>query len=116
MKKTIILLACCSVFTVSNATVANSAERNNSEDVSKFTFNDYMNMTDEEITSIIKQQLDTNASWKVTSYVLEGNDDYDYTYSYKSAKSYVMVPDRESVNESIKKINEILITEQFTNC
>ena len=69
------------------------------------------NMTDEEITSIIKQQLDTNASWKVTSYVLEGNDDYDYTYSYKSAKSYVMVPDRESVNESIKKINEILITE-----
>ena len=54
MKKSIILLACCSVFTVSNATVANSAERNNSEDISKFTFNDYMNMTDEEISEYFK--------------------------------------------------------------
>lgn len=54
MKKSIIILACCSVFTVSNATVANSAERNNSEDVSKFTFNDYMNMTDEEISEYFK--------------------------------------------------------------
>ena len=54
MKKSIILLACCSVFTVSNATVANSAERNNSEDISKFTFNDYLNMTDEEISEYFK--------------------------------------------------------------
>ena len=69
------------------------------------------NMTDEEITSFIKHQLDTNTSWEVTSYIMNGKDDYDYTYSYKSGKLYVMVPDYESVNESTKQIKKILTIE-----
>lgn len=50
MKKSIILLTCCSVFSLCNVTVANSAENNNTENKSVVTFNDYMNMADEEFS------------------------------------------------------------------
>lgn len=65
------------------------------------------NMTEEEITTFIKKQLDSNADWKVSKYVLQGTDSYEYTYSYKSAKSYVMLPDSASVNEAISGIDEV---------
>lgn len=69
------------------------------------------NMDDSQITSFIKKQLDDNADWNISNYVLEGTDSSDYTYSYKSGKSYVMVPDDESVNTAISKINDVLNNE-----
>lgn len=69
------------------------------------------NMDDDQIKNFIKKQLDKNKKWDIDNYVLEGSDSFDYTYSYKSGKSYVMLPDEESVNSAIDKINKILNNE-----
>ncbi len=69
------------------------------------------NLDDSEITSFIKKQLDENSNWDISNYVLEGTDSSDYTYSYKSGKSYVMLPLEDSVNSAIDKINEVLNNE-----
>ena len=37
---------------------------------------------------------------------LNGTDSYDYTYSYKKQKLYVMEPNVESVDETKLKIKE----------
>ncbi|MGM9834562.1 MAG: LCP family protein [Bacilli bacterium] len=66
------------------------------------------NMTDEEITSMIKQELDLQKEWKISTYVLDGEDHYDYTYSYKSAKTYVMNPYKESVEKAKEEIKKVL--------
>jgi len=66
------------------------------------------NLNDEKITSLIKKQIKENDKWTIESITLNGKDAFDYTYSYKGAKSYVMVPDEDSVNDAIKKIDEVL--------
>lgn len=66
------------------------------------------NLDNENITSLIKKQIKENDKWTIESITLNGKDAFDYTYSYKGAKSYVMVPDEDSVNDAIKKIDEVL--------
>lgn len=65
------------------------------------------NMPEDKITTLIRNQIDSNADWKISKYVLEGMDSYEYTYSYKSAKLYVMLPDSDSVNEAISGIDKV---------
>lgn len=65
------------------------------------------NMTNNDITSLIKMQLNDNASWNITSNVLTGSNAYEYTYSYKGQKLYVMIPDNKSINDSINLINKV---------
>lgn len=69
------------------------------------------NMDDKEITSFIKTQLNDNDNWHIDNYVLEGTDSMDYTFSYKSGKSYVMEPDDDSISIAIDKINKVLNNE-----
>ena len=66
------------------------------------------NMTDNDITSLIKMQLNDNASWNITSNVLSGTGASEYTYSYKGQKLYVMIPDDSSVNDAIDLINQVV--------
>ena len=66
------------------------------------------NMTDNDITSLIKMQLNDNASWNITSNVLSGTGASEYTYSYKGQKLYVMIPDDSSVNDAIVLINQVV--------
>lgn len=59
------------------------------------------NMTDEEMKSLIKMQLDDMASWKITSHSLDGTDGgLQYTYSYPKQGLYVMEPNMETVYEA----------------
>lgn len=66
------------------------------------------NMTNNDITSLIKMQLNDNASWNITSNVLSGTGASEYTYSYKGQKLYVMIPDDSSVNDAIDLINQVV--------
>lgn len=66
------------------------------------------NFGTENITKLVKEQMKDMPSWKIDKYTLTGSDAYDYTYSYKSLKSYVMVPDMESVNTAKEKIKSVL--------
>ncbi|MDE5539387.1 MAG: LCP family protein, partial [Bacilli bacterium] len=66
------------------------------------------NLDKETITKFVKKQLKDNSKWEISSYALNGHDDYQYTYSYSGAKLYVMVPDNATVINAQNKIKEIL--------
>ena len=61
----------------------------------------------ELITLLIKQQLSDMSSWKIEKQTLIGYDGSNQTYSWPNQYLYVMIPDNNSVNDAITKINEI---------
>ncbi|MCM1370957.1 MAG: LCP family protein [Clostridium sp.] len=65
------------------------------------------NMTMEEITNLIKMQIDDMSKWDITSISLDGSDSYEYTYSYSHQKLYVMVPNNKTIEEAKLKINQV---------
>ena len=65
-------------------------------------------ITTEEITSLVKMQLDDMDKWDISTYNVSGSDSYEYTRSYPSQQLYVMVPDQKTVNEAKKRIKEAL--------
>lgn len=65
------------------------------------------NMSSKDITELVKCQIKNNYQWNITKFALTGTDSYQYTYAYKNAKAYVMIPDEDSVKEAKSKINEL---------
>ena len=61
----------------------------------------------ELITLLIKQQLEDMSSWKIEKQTLIGYDGFNKTYSWPNQDLYVMIPDTNSVNDAVKKIDEI---------
>ncbi len=66
------------------------------------------NMGTDNMTKLVKQQIKDMPSWSIDKYTLKGTDAHEYTYSYKNKKSYVMIPEAESVTEAIKKIKALI--------
>ncbi len=66
------------------------------------------NIDDDSIKAFIKKQIKTIDPWEIETSNLTGTDSFNYTYSYKTAKSYVMEPDVNSVNEAKEKIDTII--------
>ncbi len=66
------------------------------------------NITNKEITDLIKWQIDGMYSWNIETISLDGSNAFDYTYSYKNQKLYVMMPYPESVNSAKEKIKNVL--------
>ncbi len=65
------------------------------------------NFGTENITKLVKEQMKDMPVWKIERNTLTGFDAREYTYSYKSTKSYVMNPDNASVENAKKKINKV---------
>lgn len=66
------------------------------------------NLDMDSLTEFVKLQVDEMPSWEVQSQSLDGTDSYQYTYSYGSAKSYVMMPNNETVINAQNKIKEVV--------
>lgn len=66
------------------------------------------NMNMNNITSLVKKQIDTMPKWNITSQSVNGTDSSNYTYSYPNQKLYVMVPDMTTVETAKIKINEVI--------
>lgn len=66
-----------------------------------------MNISQAQINSMIRYQLNTNAKWTIQSVAAEGTGTEDYCYSDPSRPLYVTVPDYESVNEITRLINVV---------
>lgn len=66
------------------------------------------NMSTDEITALIKNQIKEMAKWNVTSVNLDGYDGSGYTYSYSWELLYVMIPDEDSVIDAQQKIKDVL--------
>lgn len=69
------------------------------------------NIGTENISKLIKMQLNDMASWSVKSISLDGTDSSNYTYSYPksmgNAKNYVMEPKLETIKRAQELINDI---------
>lgn len=66
------------------------------------------NIKQEEISKLVKDQLNDMSSWKITTNTLGGKSEYNYTYSMGNQSLYTMVPDAGSVESAKEKIKEIL--------
>ena len=67
------------------------------------------NITNKEITDFIKWQIANMTSFDISSISLDGDDDYQYTYSYQGSKLYVMKPSEESIMLAQERINSVLL-------
>lgn len=70
------------------------------------------NMTTNEITELVKMQLDDGATWNFISYATEGINDGDqelrWCYSYSGSRLYVTILDEESVAEAADLMEKVL--------
>ncbi len=66
------------------------------------------NMSEDDIYSFIKFQLNDNPKWAIESANAEGASAYKTTYSAGKTKLYVMEPNEASVSNVKHKLNEIL--------
>ena len=62
----------------------------------------------EDITSLVRMQLDDMASWEVEQYSVNGKGQLTKTYSYPNQNLYVMLPDKNTVNTAKEKIKKVL--------
>ncbi len=72
------------------------------------TFQTSMSM--EDITSLIKMQIDDMASWTFETANVDGTGQMLPTYSYPNQNLYVMEPKMETVTAAVQKLNEVLET------
>lgn len=63
------------------------------------------NITQGQITSLVKNQLSTGAEWTIQSVAASGTDGMDYTYSIPNEPVYVMYPDEDVLNHIIHLAN-----------
>lgn len=68
------------------------------------------NITSDEITSLVKMQLDDMSGWHIESSNVSGSGASLPTYSYPSQNLYVMNPNMETVQTAVRKLNEVLET------
>lgn len=69
------------------------------------------NISYEEIMAFLQKQLADNASWEITTNILEGEDDHARVYSISGSSTYIMRPNEESVEKAKESIRAILKTE-----
>ena len=68
------------------------------------------NLTTDDITNLVKMQIDDMASWNINSVNVDGTGASLPTYSYPNQNLYVMNPNMETVTEAINRLNVILET------
>ncbi len=74
----------------------------------QITQNVVTDMSRDDITNLIKRQIDERASWSFETASVEVEYVYDYCYSYGSHKLCVGLIDEESRQDAVNKINAVL--------
>ena len=59
------------------------------------------------IAELVRDMLDKGGSWNVVTYDVNGSGDTRRPYSM-STNAYVMIPDQETVDTAIEKINQVM--------
>lgn len=68
------------------------------------------NLTSDEITGLVKMQINDMRSWNIKSVNVDGKGNSLPTYSYPNQNLYVMEPDYNSITTAIKSLDEVLET------
>ena len=59
------------------------------------------------IAELVRDQLDKGGSWNIVTYGVNGSGDTRRPYSL-STNAYVMIPNQETVDTAIEKINQVM--------
>ncbi|MBE6158495.1 MAG: hypothetical protein E7159_01560 [Firmicutes bacterium] len=62
----------------------------------------------DDITSLVKMQIDDMAKWTINQYNVSGTGSLEYTYSYPKQKLWVMFEDKKTVETAKEKIKDVL--------
>lgn len=73
------------------------------------------NMPSEDISAIVKMQLNDGSSWNVKKYAVTGKGGSDYTYSMPHARAYVMYQDKGMVEKASGLIDKVENGETLTD-
>lgn len=65
-------------------------------------------ITQDDISMIVKEQLNSMPSWTIKNYALTGSGAHLSTYSMGSQELYVMIPSEKSVEGATEAIHEVL--------
>lgn len=74
-----------------------------------------MNMTQTDISRLVKMQLDDMSGWNVQTYAVTGEGGSEYTYSIPGATAYVMYPDEGMVAYGTELIRRVMGGETLTD-
>ena len=66
------------------------------------------NISQDEISSLVKSQLENMSSWTVKSNALTGTGSYGSTYSMGSQKLYIMIPNSTSIQNAKQQIKSVM--------
>lgn len=66
------------------------------------------NMNSDEITDLIQMQLNDMSSWTFEQQSVDGTNSSAVTFGSGGQLLYVMEPNRATVDEAVRKINEVL--------
>lgn len=66
------------------------------------------NISQDEISNIVKDQLSNMSSWTIKTNALTGTGSSGPTYSLGNLNSYIMLPDSSSVAEAEEEIDEVM--------
>src|SRR5574344_1017475 len=66
------------------------------------------NATSDQITSLVRMQLNDMKSWTMETYNVTGTGTMSTTYSYPNQKLYVMIPDKSTVTTAKDKLEAVL--------
>lgn len=66
------------------------------------------NITQDEVSKLVQDQLSSMSSWKITTNSLTGTGAYYPTYSMGSQELYVMIPDNDSIEEAEEQIHKVM--------
>lgn len=71
-----------------------------------------MNLTMDEISQLVKMQLNDMATWEISSYTVKGRGDgtgvYAYTYSVPGVPLWVLPPDYDTVEYASKLVEKVV--------
>jgi len=70
------------------------------------TFESSLSMDD--VTSLIKLQINNMSKWNVNTYNVNGTSGMDYTYSYPNQKLSIMYPDYSTITSAKNKLKHVL--------
>ena len=66
------------------------------------------NLSDKDIYSLVKMQLNDMSGWKVKTVSVHGTGAYKTTYSMGNRELYVSIPKQKSVDAAVKKMHEVM--------
>ena len=73
------------------------------------------NLSSEQISDLVKMQLQDMAKWNIKSYAVTGSGSEQGTYSSGSTPLYVMMPDYSTVDKAVSLIDKVVNGETLTD-